>query len=208
VLRILRSSGLHAFALLHDVIHCDARGYETEGRAYLARWSPAFVVHPAMAARDEAVAPARWSDEPIVAAMGVGAREFVYLAQRELELAPHTSTEPELRPARLEVAPFPLEAHRDIWALRVRPGGHCKGSALARLARRLGCAREGVAAVGDWINDVGMLSWAGRSFAMAQAPDVVRSAATDVLDASSRSGGGVAEALARWLGRDWCTFVG
>ena len=45
-----------------------------------------------------------------------------------------------------------------------------------------------------------MLRWAGRSFAMGQAPDAVRASAKEILAATSSTGGGVAEALARWLG--------
>ena len=57
-------------------------------------------------------------------------------------------------------------------------------------------AREDVAAIGDWWNDVSMLTWAGRSFAMAHAPEGVRAAATDTLQQRT----GVAEAVERWLG--------
>ena len=53
---------------------------------------------------------------------------------------------------------------------------------------------------GDWFNDVPMFAWAGRSFAMGQSPHGVRSCATDVLEATSATGGGVAEAIDRWLG--------
>jgi hypothetical protein len=42
-----------------------------------------------------------------------------------------------------------------------------------------------------------MLRRAGRSFAMAQAPDAVKAAATEVLDADGWEGGGVAEAAHR-----------
>src|SRR5690606_38875408 len=72
-----------------------------------------------------------------------------------------------------------------------------KGATLAALAASLGIARANVAAIGDWYNDISMLAWAGRSFAMGQAPGPVRAAATDVLEAAW--GGGVAEAIARWL---------
>jgi hypothetical protein len=51
--------------------------------------------------------------------------------------------------------------------------------------------------VGDWLNDLPMFQVAGRSFAMGQAPDAVKSAATDVLDATATTGGGIAEAARR-----------
>jgi hydroxymethylpyrimidine pyrophosphatase-like HAD family hydrolase len=72
---------------------------------------------------------------------------------------------------------------------------------LAQLAERLALPRARVAAVGDWLNDIGMFKFAGRPFAMAHAPDVVRAAATDVLAATAARGGGVAEAIARLIGR-------
>lgn len=74
-----------------------------------------------------------------------------------------------------------------------------KGRALAQAAARAGVLREHVAAVGDWLNDVSMLAWAGRSFAMASAPEAVRAAATETLATTSGAGGGVAEAVERWL---------
>jgi hydroxymethylpyrimidine pyrophosphatase-like HAD family hydrolase len=82
----------------------------------------------------------------------------------------------------------------DEWAIRVRRAECNKGAALARVAAALGVDRADVAAVGDWINDLEMLRWAARSFAMPLAEEEVKAAATDVLDR------GVAEALARWLG--------
>jgi len=42
-----------------------------------------------------------------------------------------------------------------------------------------------------------MLRRAGRSFAMAQAPQEVKAAATDILKASAQTGGGLAEAAQR-----------
>jgi len=54
-----------------------------------------------------------------------------------------------------------------------------------------------VVAVGDWLNDIPMLRRAGRSFAMAQAPNSVKAAATDILKSSAQTGGGLAEAAMR-----------
>jgi Cof subfamily protein (haloacid dehalogenase superfamily) len=74
-----------------------------------------------------------------------------------------------------------------------------KGHALARVSKRLAIAHEHCAAVGDWHNDLSMFAWAGRSFAMGGAPEEVAKFATDKLDAKTGSGGGVAEAIDRWL---------
>ena len=70
---------------------------------------------------------------------------------------------------------------------------------LARLAARLNIHRDQVAAVGDWFNDVGMFRYAGRSFAMGQAPEVIHREATDRLLATSATGGGIAEAISALL---------
>ncbi len=58
--------------------------------------------------------------------------------------------------------------------LEVSAPGVDKGLALARLASSLGVASEEVVAFGDMPNDLAMLTWAGRGYAMADAhPDVL-----------------------------------
>jgi hydroxymethylpyrimidine pyrophosphatase-like HAD family hydrolase len=58
-----------------------------------------------------------------------------------------------------------------------------------------------VVVVGDWLNDLPMFEVAGRSFAMGQAPEDVKRAATDRLKADGMRGGGIAEAIRRAFGR-------
>lgn len=70
-----------------------------------------------------------------------------------------------------------------------------KGKALAAVAQSLGIAREEVMAVGDGMNDLPMLAWAGTSFAMAHAPEGLKRVATYVTEQGA--GYGVAEALER-----------
>lgn len=70
-----------------------------------------------------------------------------------------------------------------------------KGAALAALAAKLGLTADQVMAVGDGMNDLSMLSWAGTSWAMAHAPEAVRRATTHVTKAGA--GDGVAEVLKR-----------
>jgi len=70
-----------------------------------------------------------------------------------------------------------------------------KATGLEAVARILGVKREEVLAMGDEMNDLPMLTWAGTSFAMAHAPEPVRRAATYVTSAGA--GEGVAEALKR-----------
>lgn len=68
-----------------------------------------------------------------------------------------------------------------------------KGAAVAALADSLGVAREHCAAMGDYLNDIPMLEWAGWSVAMGQAPAEVRAVADVVVAASIDDG--VAQAL-------------
>jgi hypothetical protein len=134
-------------------------------------------VHPRLAD-----APA-WRSEPVLLALGIGDQGPVDRAAEALGRAGD---------ALLSCACFPLG---DEWAVRLRRADCSKATGLASVAAALGIDPAGVAAVGDWLNDIEMLGWAPRSFAMPHAPDAVKSAATDVLDE-----GGVAEAIARWLG--------
>jgi hydroxymethylpyrimidine pyrophosphatase-like HAD family hydrolase len=56
-----------------------------------------------------------------------------------------------------------------------------KSGALAWLCGRLGVAREQVVALGDGMNDVDMLAWAGLGVAVAEAAPPVRAAADIVV---------------------------
>ncbi|HMJ53708.1 MAG TPA: HAD family hydrolase [Polyangiaceae bacterium] len=96
-------------------------------------------------------------------------------------------------------AAFPVRRLQKLgtWALVARAAGYSKGTALVWLARHHGVSPEEVVAVGDWFNDIPMFAAAGRSFVMAQAPEDVKQAATDRLDADSSTGGGIAEAALR-----------
>jgi Cof subfamily protein (haloacid dehalogenase superfamily) len=64
--------------------------------------------------------------------------------------------------------------------LDIAASGVTKASALEVLRRRLGTDPGRTVAVGDGRNDIEMLQWAGRGVAMGQAPDEVRSAASEV----------------------------
>lgn len=127
--------------------------------------------------------------EGAVMALGVGPRGAIEAARDAIEG----------RDASMDLSAFDL-GEGAAWALRAAPRGVGKHVALARLAAHLGVQREDVAAVGDWLNDLTMLSWAGRSFAMGHSPASVREAAGCVLEATAQTGGGVQEALARWMG--------
>lgn len=66
---------------------------------------------------------------------------------------------------------------RDLSILDLLPPGVSKGSALERLAGRLGVDRKETMAIGDNWNDVGMLEWAGQGIVMANAAMELRTLA-------------------------------
>jgi hypothetical protein len=101
----------------------------------------------------------------------------------------------------MQVAMFPFRRHGEHWGMVARAAGGSKGTALAWMAAHYGISVSETVCVGDWLNDLPMLATAGRSFAMGQAPDEVKKAATDVLDRSIDMGGGIAEAIERAFGK-------
>ncbi|MDO5628055.1 MAG: HAD family hydrolase [Mobilicoccus sp.] len=80
----------------------------------------------------------------------------------------------------------------------IGPVGVSKASALQRWCDRRGITAQQVWAFGDMPNDIPMLAWAGRSFAVDGAPEEVRRAATDVCGPNDADG--VALALAPLVG--------
>jgi hypothetical protein len=66
---------------------------------------------------------------------------------------------------------------RDLSILDLLPPGVSKGSALERLASRLGVDRKETMAIGDNWNDVHMLEWAGQGIVMANAAQELRTLA-------------------------------
>lgn len=101
------------------------------------------------------------------------------------------------------VVSFPIMRDDDdgLHAMLVRAAGPTKGTAIQWLAEHYGCSPSDVVVVGDWLNDVPMFEVAGRSFVMGQAPESVKQAATDRLEADATLGGGIAEAIRRAFGR-------
>lgn len=71
--------------------------------------------------------------------------------------------------------------------------GVTKSGGLERLCERLGITRDDVWAFGDALNDVDMLTWAGRGFAVANADEAVKAVADHVIGANENDG--VAEFL-------------
>jgi HAD superfamily hydrolase (TIGR01484 family) len=77
--------------------------------------------------------------------------------------------------------------------LEISPAGVTKATGLAMLAEQLGIGVEEVAVVGDMPNDLPMLAWAGRSFAVANAHPSVLAAADQIVSANTEDG--VAEVI-------------
>jgi len=111
-------------------------------------------------------------------------------------------------PERLEVVAEALRKgfwrHRTIAMFRPHPAllqvTHPmadKGIALQRIANRLQCAKREVMAIGDAVNDMGMLDWAGFSVAMGNAPASVKALAD--VEAPSCDDAGVAWAIERFV---------
>lgn len=176
---VLSSHGLIPYVFLADAIHCEPSG--EVHRRMLDTWSRELVVHASLAA-----APLWHQPEHVSLTVGIGVQQSVERASAHLR---------DQHADALDTVHFAMGGVAS-WAVRSLPRGCDKGEMLARLAGRLGVPRARVAVVGDWLNDLGMFKYAGRSFAMGQAPEVVREAATDLLRATSATGGGVAEAIA------------
>jgi Cof subfamily protein (haloacid dehalogenase superfamily) len=100
----------------------------------------------------------------------------------------------------MQVATFPFRRDSDRWGMVARASGGTKGTALAWMSKHYGIDISETVCVGDWHNDLPMMACAGRSFAMGQAPDDVKAAATDVLNGDIASGGAIAEAIGRAFG--------
>jgi hydroxymethylpyrimidine pyrophosphatase-like HAD family hydrolase len=173
VLRAIHAHGLAPFAFLADAIHGDSAfahdAHCVRGWTDDVRWhAPLFAAEP-------------WQELGLVIALGIGPRRSALAAARTLTQA-HSDA--------IEVGAFPLAD--GVWAVRAQAPACSKGVALASLAARLDVARSDVAAIGDWWNDLPMLAWAGRSFAMEHAP-------AGVCDAASHVVPSVAAAIGLWL---------
>jgi Cof subfamily protein (haloacid dehalogenase superfamily) len=176
---------LHPFWFLHDEIHGEQRGVaHTE---YVATWSPDVTLHTRLKQSSA------WQRrDHVTMAVAIGTHDAVKAAQIDAE-AQHRESMLAIR--------FPIDATRETWALLVRDASVDKSTGLLHVANQLGITSNEVAVVGDWVNDVPMFRWAGRSFVMGQSPEHVSVHATDQLLANSMVGGGVAEAVMQILKR-------
>ncbi|HET9619887.1 MAG TPA: HAD-IIB family hydrolase [Kofleriaceae bacterium] len=170
--------GLTSFVFDAAGIHHDEAG--APYAKYISTWSPNLrVVEQASA----------WQTVPL-AAVAVGDEAAITAAHAVLR--GHAE--------RVFSVSFSVSAVPGAHAILVRTAGPTKGTAIAELCQLAGCTLDEAVVVGDWYNDVPMFEVAGRSFAMADAPDPVRGAATDVLSTPGGAGGGIAEAIRRAWG--------
>jgi len=183
---ILGRVRLATFIFAKDAIGHDPTGAPFVG--YVSTWS-----NDVRIARDILEHEFWKAEDGVTAVVAIGEREHIASAVEEIAR--------EL-PRAVIVAMFPLRRgpHAGTWAIIVRAAGGTKGTAMRWIAAHEGVELSDTVCVGDWINDVPMFEVAGRSFAMGQAPDEVKSRATDVLEQTVDEGGGVAVAIARAFG--------
>lgn len=180
IVRKLVDHGLVPFVFSHGEIHAEESAREFDG--WVRIWSERIHWHAGLFDTNA------WRTEGDVAmTLGLGHDPAVADA--------HGALDQLLGPAHV--------THRLVFGdrhmLRSIRSECSKGFALARVSEKLGVPKEDCAAVGDWFNDLSMFEWASRSFAMGGAPPDVAKAATDRLEHAAGTGGGVAEAIDRWL---------
>jgi HAD superfamily hydrolase (TIGR01484 family) len=182
----LSRANLSTFVFAKDAIGHDARG--AEFLVYISTWS-----NDIRHAKDVYEHELWGAEDGLTAVVALGSLEQVTQAEEELRR--------DLSDA-VFVVKFPLRRgpHVGTWAIMARASGGTKGTAVRWISEREGIRLEDTVAVGDWINDLPMFDVAGRSFAMGQAPDEVKSRATDVLTENAETGGGVARAIAEAFG--------
>jgi hydroxymethylpyrimidine pyrophosphatase-like HAD family hydrolase len=183
---VLGRARLAMFVFAKDAIGHDSRGMPFLG--YVSTWS-----NDVRMAADVLDHEFWRAEDGITAVVALGSREVVAQAMHDIACD---------LPDAVMVAMFPLRRgpHVGTWALIVRAAGGTKGTAMTWIAEHEGVDLADTVCVGDWVNDVPMFEVAGRSFAMGQAPDEVKSKATDVLTETTDKGGGVARAVAEAFG--------
>lgn len=171
------------FVFADDIVFHDEQGAPFLG--YVRTWSDR--VHQL----DDVIEESRWAAEPCVSALvSLGTEEQIRGAENSI-LESHSR---HLQATSFVVRRGGLDG---VWGMVVRAAGVSKGTAVEWIAEHYDVSVEETVVVGDWLNDIPMMQTAGRAFAMAQAPDNVKAAATDLLEADAWTGGGIAEAARR-----------
>lgn len=172
------------FLFAHDSIVHDPRGEPFIG--YVQTWSTN------VNTVDRVIEHPFWDHElGLMAVVALGMEEHIVSAGNEIR---------DRHPDAIVVMSFPISRVPGMHAMLVRAAGPTKGTAITWMAEYHGLSAAEVVVIGDWYNDVPMFRTAGRSFVMNQAPEFVKNAATDELEASAITGGGVAEAIRRAFG--------
>ena len=169
----------------------DAIGHDAAGAPYVdyvATWSRDIRI-----ARDVFGHDLWLAEDGVTAVVALGEHDTIEEIANELA---------QVLPGAIAVAAFAVRrgAKAGIWAMIVRAHGSTKGTAVRFIAAREGVPLEDTVSVGDWINDIPMFEATGRSFAMGQAPEEVRTRASDTLPNTVEQGGGVALAIERAFG--------
>jgi Cof subfamily protein (haloacid dehalogenase superfamily) len=181
VLETFRTAALASCVMTDDVIHV-CRNDEVYHR-YLRGWSHSITLH------HDVRSAVTWSDEPEAAIMLVGIGDRATADAVVETLAPHVP--------KVDIISFDTSTGARV--VRVMARGANKGAALSDLANELEIDAAHVAVAGDWLNDLSMFAFAGRSFAMPHAPPEVRAAATHALEHDVARHGAFADALEQWL---------
>jgi Cof subfamily protein (haloacid dehalogenase superfamily) len=180
----LARNGPAAFVFADDSIVHDAQGEPF--LPYVRTWSTR--VRPTKLLTDH---EAWLHQDGVTAVVAIGTAEQIHGVRDEVTRDLGNAT---------TIVTFPLRRLADSWGLVARAGSRTKGTALEFMAEHHGIAREDTVAVGDWLNDLPMFSAAGRSYAMGQAPDDVKRAASFVLEETSEQGGGIARVVEEAFG--------
>lgn len=180
ILDTFQRAGLASFVMTPDAIHGCGRG--VVHHVYLQGWASRMTTHV------DLLSTSAWRGDDHGAIMLVGIGEDAAADAVLTGLARHTDA--------IDVVSF---AGPSGCVVRVMVKGASKGSALAELASDLDIDPARVAVAGDWLNDLSMFAFAGRSFAMPHAPPEVRAAATHALQHDVTRHGAFADALEQWL---------
>jgi len=157
-----------------DWTHPHRSGYYEKNKAFIA-------------SAPSSLADALAGDDPIQVMFNGGVQAMRALVH-DLRTAPNAD--------RYSVAITEYEL-RDFSLVDVNAAGCSKGTTLARWATAQGVAREEVMAVGDNLNDLEMLDFAGTAVVMGNAADVVKRARPFHVTGTNDEGG-LAEAIKRF----------
>ena len=154
-----------------DWSHPRRRGYYEKNRAFIA------AAHAPLAEM--------LTEDPVQVMFngGVGPMRALVAALRALPIAD-----------RFSVAVTEYES-RDFSLVDVNGAGCSKGATLARWAERRGLTRDEVMAVGDNLNDIEMLDFAGTAVVMGNATDAVKRGRTVT---GTNDEAGLADAIRRY----------